>query len=308
MDGPQAAWTLASLKCTEHTVLLKRLAKKAASQWFLGDYEEALKLVQGRRSQSPLKELWERPVEEWLRAQWKTARDWYAQRQNQDDTADGKEEEEDARLKRVDKLTNQFMESSAAQTLPPDVSDDADFIVHSLLSRAVTHLDIQVEGLGESELCELLLEILPAKITAQRDVFEKIAPVTEAFLTWAGREGLVDRADALVAKVHNWSRAIVSNGMDPSYWGPAKTFAMSVEAAGIDITDREAVQKYIEQQNHRLLEEEDSDWDTGNDYAPPIPIVSHEPKIGRNDPCPCGSGRKYKKCCGNPAKPQNADI
>lgn len=22
-------------------------------------------------------------------------------------------------------------------------------------------------------------------------------------------------------------------------------------------------------------------------------------KIGRNDPCPCGSGKKYKKCCGN---------
>ena len=25
------------------------------------------------------------------------------------------------------------------------------------------------------------------------------------------------------------------------------------------------------------------------------------PKIGRNDPCPCGSGRKYKKCCGKGA-------
>jgi SEC-C motif domain protein len=23
-----------------------------------------------------------------------------------------------------------------------------------------------------------------------------------------------------------------------------------------------------------------------------------QPKIGRNDPCPCGSGKKYKKCCG----------
>jgi len=22
-------------------------------------------------------------------------------------------------------------------------------------------------------------------------------------------------------------------------------------------------------------------------------------KIGRNDPCPCGSGKKYKHCCGN---------
>jgi SWIM/SEC-C metal-binding protein len=24
-------------------------------------------------------------------------------------------------------------------------------------------------------------------------------------------------------------------------------------------------------------------------------------KVGRNDPCPCGSGKKYKKCCGNNA-------
>jgi preprotein translocase subunit SecA len=28
------------------------------------------------------------------------------------------------------------------------------------------------------------------------------------------------------------------------------------------------------------------------------PFVREGPKIGRNDPCPCGSGRKFKKCCG----------
>ena len=28
------------------------------------------------------------------------------------------------------------------------------------------------------------------------------------------------------------------------------------------------------------------------------PLVREQPKIGRNDPCPCGSGKKYKKCCG----------
>jgi hypothetical protein len=32
-------------------------------------------------------------------------------------------------------------------------------------------------------------------------------------------------------------------------------------------------------------------------YEPPKPLI-REPKIGRNDPCPCGSGKKYKKCCG----------
>ena len=28
------------------------------------------------------------------------------------------------------------------------------------------------------------------------------------------------------------------------------------------------------------------------------PIVRDAPKIGRNDPCLCGSQKKYKKCCG----------
>ncbi len=28
------------------------------------------------------------------------------------------------------------------------------------------------------------------------------------------------------------------------------------------------------------------------------PYVRETPKVGRNEPCPCGSGAKYKKCCG----------
>ena len=30
----------------------------------------------------------------------------------------------------------------------------------------------------------------------------------------------------------------------------------------------------------------------------PAPLKSNAPKVGRNDPCPCGSGKKYKHCCG----------
>jgi len=30
----------------------------------------------------------------------------------------------------------------------------------------------------------------------------------------------------------------------------------------------------------------------------PAPVKASAPKIGRNDPCPCGSGRKYKHCHG----------
>ncbi|MCL2267919.1 MAG: YchJ family protein [Chitinispirillia bacterium] len=30
---------------------------------------------------------------------------------------------------------------------------------------------------------------------------------------------------------------------------------------------------------------------------PPKPFIREEGKVNRNDPCPCGSGKKYKKCC-----------
>jgi preprotein translocase subunit SecA len=34
------------------------------------------------------------------------------------------------------------------------------------------------------------------------------------------------------------------------------------------------------------------------DSQPVQQVVRGSAKVGRNDPCPCGSGKKYKKCCG----------
>ncbi len=36
--------------------------------------------------------------------------------------------------------------------------------------------------------------------------------------------------------------------------------------------------------------------------ARPTTVRRQQPKVGRNDPCPCGSGKKYKKCCGAAAR------
>ena len=44
----------------------------------------------------------------------------------------------------------------------------------------------------------------------------------------------------------------------------------------------------------------------GGEKEKPKPIVRRaSEKVGRNDPCPCGSGKKYKQCCG---KPQNENV
>ena len=40
------------------------------------------------------------------------------------------------------------------------------------------------------------------------------------------------------------------------------------------------------------------DLDDDEPLTPPGTLRNTTPKVGRNNPCPCGSGRKYKKCCG----------
>ncbi len=53
--------------------------------------------------------------------------------------------------------------------------------------------------------------------------------------------------------------------------------------------------------HHELasFEKIDGKWIFMDGSTPkPKQVVRETPKIGRNEPCPCGSGKKYKKCCG----------
>lgn len=65
-----------------------------------------------------------------------------------------------------------------------------------------------------------------------------------------------------------------------------------------------SLKEYYESDEEELDDDEltDRDWAMKRaDESPDevtLPIVNDGPKIGRNDPCPCGSGMKYKKCCG----------
>lgn len=47
-----------------------------------------------------------------------------------------------------------------------------------------------------------------------------------------------------------------------------------------------------------LPEHTETAQDTSTNLETILP-ARHEPKLGRNIPCPCGSGEKYKNCCGS---------
>ena len=68
----------------------------------------------------------------------------------------------------------------------------------------------------------------------------------------------------------------------------------------------EFIARYIEkgkpQSHHEIAQfrREDGGWFFYDGEAPRPQTVRREtPKIGRNAPCPCGSGKKFKKCCGS---------
>ncbi len=56
--------------------------------------------------------------------------------------------------------------------------------------------------------------------------------------------------------------------------------------------------KVTDHVENSLFERENGEWRfLDAQGVKPEPMRRTEPKVGRNDPCPCGSGKKYKKCC-----------
>jgi hypothetical protein len=86
---------------------------------------------------------------------------------------------------------------------------------------------------------------------------------------------------------------------DPAFLKQLRVLAAHMQKDGVDIKDMKAVQAWLEK-NKELVE---------SGKLPDLPeggpkvetYVKTGPEIGRNDPCPCGSGKKYKKCCATKA-------
>jgi hypothetical protein len=301
--GISAAWTLARLKYADAAPLLQRLSETADRLSGGADYEEALKVLQGQ-STTVYEEAWEWPMRKQLEASWRTSKEWYAK----GNSAGSEEEQETAALKRARELADRFTTSGQAAALPEIPAEDLVYIPHMLLEYAHTYEGAAPEELTERTLRTLLLDVFPRKIGAERDFFERIPVVVEAFLRWLASEGILSEGEGLAERVHGWASEVVAEAENPANWGPAKRFTMGATSAGVDTTDEKALRKYLLEQTQRTLAERAYQAPDQEPITPPIPIVEHSAKVGRNDPCPCGSGKKYKKCCGNSAKGQTTSV
>jgi hypothetical protein len=81
---------------------------------------------------------------------------------------------------------------------------------------------------------------------------------------------------------------------DPAFLKQLRVLAGHMQKDGVDIKDMKAVQAWLETNKDRV---EKGDF-AEEAQKPGVTVVNTEPQIGRNDPCHCGSGKKFKKCHG----------
>jgi uncharacterized protein YecA (UPF0149 family) len=70
----------------------------------------------------------------------------------------------------------------------------------------------------------------------------------------------------------------------------------------VDLDNPDALNRFMTEFNtanlaRRAMERIDAMRQNFPEPEPSDTIVREFPRTGRNDPCPCGSGRKFKKCC-----------
>jgi len=98
--------------------------------------------------------------------------------------------------------------------------------------------------------------------------------------------------DELAAELDKMSPQILAQAKDPRMRELIISIYRKMLIDGVNINDDKEVKKWMKKHPEVLQ---------GGEAVKVETVRREEPKVGRNDPCSCGSGKKYKKCCGGKA-------
>jgi hypothetical protein len=194
-------------------------------------------------------------------------------------------------LDRVSKWGAAFSESKHFEALTAEQKQESESVVMFFAEYMYSYLGLTPEKWNEPGIDECCLDVLPRKISADGSFFKAMSPVLSAFFAFLAERRLLKNAARLARKVAGIDKQVVRNAADPRNWGMAKSFVMAAQEAGVDVTNEEELNQFTALRNLQQLAR-----------LPMADETEAKPQTGRNDPCPCGSGKKYKQCCGRPGR------
>jgi uncharacterized protein YecA (UPF0149 family) len=176
----------------------------------------------------------------------------------------------------VESVFEEFTNSIYFTELNEEEQDACGFLLGCFFEYCYSYCLVAPGALNKRAIDEIMLDLFPRKISADKATFESFAPVMDKFLLWSEENGYIRKVANLRKRINELSDTMISYSQDRDQWGPEKSMVMARE--------------------HHVIEQEDyATYVATNDE----PYQREHPKIGRNDPCSCGSGKKYKKCCLN---------
>lgn len=214
------------------------------------------------------------------------------------------DEEREEILEQIHEWERDFSKSEQFKTLTDLQLGESESVINFFAEYMYSYHGVGPEQWAEGNVMEECCQyILPRKISAKEAFFEAIAPVLSAFFNFLKDHRLLDGGSDLAARVEGIDHRIQENASDPGNWGMAKSLVMSAKEAGVDPTNEEEMGRFVVWQNIKqstdglkgLLEEV---GEILQEKAAREPESQEGSQVGRNDPCPCGSGKKYKYCCG----------
>jgi hypothetical protein len=193
---------------------------------------------------------------------------------------------QDSMKKTVKQYYNEFRKSPYFMKLGHEEKIESEPIITCFGEMMYTYFLMHPLHWNARRATECAMEIMPAKVVSDDVFFESMESVLVAFMIFCAEKGYVRDGEKIAARLDGITEEILEETVDEEKWGIAKSIVEEAEREGVDITDTKAMEAFIKKYNKEQ-----------------VSLFNHEEwkgssAPGRNDPCPCGSGKKYKKCCG----------
>ncbi len=179
----------------------------------------------------------------------------------------------------------EFKKSPSFMKLGHNEKKEAEFIITGFGEMMYNYFLMRPACWNARRSVECAVDRMPAKVMADDSFFEAIEPVLVSFMIFCAGKGYVPDGEYIAARFENITERIMEEAEDEESWSMGKSVLKDAQSRGYDLSKKKDIEAFLKEYNK----------DKEILYSQSKNKVE---KPGRNDPCPCGSGKKYKKCCG----------
>jgi len=169
----------------------------------------------------------------------------------------------------------------------------------TLLDFGINYLGETVDLMSLGSVREFLHDFVPRKVSVEADGAAAIIAELTAFWEYVGRVYALPQSPSIIEwlKADDLVAELKDGLSNPANFGMAKSLFSAGSNAGYDMTTEAGMAEFMVAYNQSLTANQSEPAPEDDLRGFGETIVRESPRVGRNDPCPCGSGKKFKKCC-----------